>query len=764
MEYDIIICPSEIKTEIIKKITTISRPKFMTKQEFVSNFLFEINSDIRLKIYQEFNLMPHIIDEYLSAIHQYYFYGKGTSIKDFKEIFAFIKDDLEYNESFKDYLTNKFVGVYYYDAFLNDLLTGYNYELVKVPAVNSGLKLYEAESLDDEVEIVLTKIGWLTQNGVSLNDISLRVNDSSYYPVLNRKCNLYNIPLELTNRIKVSTLKIGAYLINSILNSRGLISEVVFNIVDNYVKEHEKMSNNDYQAISAVIAYFNNYSGTDYLISDFVEILTYDLNKLSIPGSSFEESLTLNNSSKEYQFLLGFNNEKFLSPIKSEGFLSSSEKERLGIETIINRNARLKQELVDMLSTTKNLFISYTTHHNGSEYHINECLHLSGREYGCFEINNTRFSEKDLLISKKVAVDDLKRLGVKTKALGTLVVDNSFIYDAQFKNFTAEFPEIKLSYSSMNMYNQCGFKYYLSKVIGINHFEESLALKIGNLYHHVYEDYFNGNNSNIDELMADFILNNSTTELERFYLEIQATNIVDSINVINTQMDRSKYEILALEANYEIEIEGVLFRGFIDKVLINREQNEYVVIDYKTGGYNLDLKKLTFGLDAQVLTYKLLLEEHVGDATCVGFFYQSILPSSPFKYVKDKSLSKQLENYMKLDGYILKNHSTIFNLDNEYREESYINKLKVKKDDSFYSTANVLTDEEMAEYKEDLITSIKETVKNIKLGYFTINPKDIDGKGINATSCGYCEFNDVCFKNNSHTVYLQTKDGDIDEE
>ena len=45
--------------------------------------------------------------------------------------------------------------------------------------------------------------------------------------------------------------------------------------------------------------------------------------------------------------------------------------------------------------------------------------------------------------------------------------------------------ELVLAYTNMEMYNECAFKYYLSKVLKIDIYEESFKTIIGNIVHHI---------------------------------------------------------------------------------------------------------------------------------------------------------------------------------------------------------------------------------------------------------------------------------------
>ena len=63
-----------------------------------------------------------------------------------------------------------------------------------------------------------------------------------------------------------------------------------------------------------------------------------------------------------------------------------------------------------------------------------------------------------------------------------------------FSSFTIPKEELILSYSSIDDYALCPFKYYLKYVLKLDQFEESFSQKLGTLYHAVlassYKDNF----------------------------------------------------------------------------------------------------------------------------------------------------------------------------------------------------------------------------------------------------------------------------------
>ena len=62
-------------------------------------------------------------------------------------------------------------------------------------------------------------------------------------------------------------------------------------------------------------------------------------------------------------------------------------------------------------------------------------------------------------------------------------VDNNKLYKFLNNNFN-------LSYSSMDNYYHCAFKFYLSNILKLDYFEETIQIYIGNLFHYVLSKAF----------------------------------------------------------------------------------------------------------------------------------------------------------------------------------------------------------------------------------------------------------------------------------
>ena len=101
-------------------------------------------------------------------------------------------------------------------------------------------------------------------------------------------------------------------------------------------------------------------------------------------------------------------------------------------------------------------------------------------------------------------------------------------YDSSFKGISKDKlrdyldGKLTLSYSAMNSYYQCGFRYYLSNVLKLNLFPNTFYTVLGNIYHDVLSKYkregFNFSDV-YDEVVKKYEEVYSYDDRERFFID-----------------------------------------------------------------------------------------------------------------------------------------------------------------------------------------------------------------------------------------------------
>ena len=315
-------------------------------------------------------------------------------------------------------------------------------------------------------------------------------------------------------------------------------------------------------------------------------------------------------------------------------------------------------------------------------------------------------------------------------------------YDNQFKGISVHFlkkklqGELTLSYTNLEMYQECAFRYYVSKILRLDIFLENFKTILGSIMHHVLEL---GIMRDIDipvEMMKfvkekGYILNAK----EMFYLEEFSHELTDILEIIRMQHKKSKLKHYLFEQEFfvykDLEDFNITFKGNIDKVMYEtiKDKEVLAVVDYKTGNPTITLNNLDYGLNIQLPIYLYLLKrsDRFKNSLIAGFYIQKILAKKePIQF--KKSLHEL--------------------------------NVQFKKDGLLSSKAKVLSNEEMDELISKVDKIIDGVIKKILDANFVINPKVINGKNI---ACTYCKFRDLCYKRKKNEVELGGENNELDE-
>lgn len=185
----------------------------------------------------------------------------------------------------------------------------------------------------------------------------------------------------------------------------------------------------------------------------------------------------------------------------------------------------------------------------------------------------------------------------------------------------------RFSYSRIDTYSQCGFRYKLRYVDKHYVNTDSLATELGTAVHETEEAIANaikaGETVNYTALKNKLILN--MIELEHKYpeawvaLDKSNRNCKDKLfeylksgiyRLENFLMANGHLQVIATEQEFEFDFQGTIFHGFIDRILYNTLTNKYIVQDIKT--YAVPVEKKNLETPLQFVVYTLAMKELFG--------------------------------------------------------------------------------------------------------------------------------------------------------
>ena len=317
--------------------------------------------------------------------------------------------------------------------------------------------------------------------------------------------------------------------------------------------------------------------------------------------------------------------------------------------------------------------------------------------------------------------------------------------------------KLTLSYSSIDNFYKCGFRYYLSNILKVNPFEETFDTIIGNIFHYVLSKAFS-NNFDFDKEFTFAIKDYNFNYKEMFFvnkLKSDLDFIIETIKEyqMNTGLTNELYEqkiLIPLCENPNIE-----FKGFVDKIMYKeKDGNTYLsIIDYKTGNPSIKLDYLKYGLSMQLPSYLYLTSKSnlFDNIKYCGFYLQHILDNE-IKIDRKKSILEQKKDNLKLQGYSTNDLTRLSVFDDSYEDSIMIKGIKTKIDGTLASTAKVLDDLVIDKIINLAENKIKEAVSDILDGEFSINPKVIKDDYV---GCSFCQFKDICYHKEKDNMYLE---------
>lgn len=766
---NIVITSESNKINLLKKYSeekVINRNKFYSFKELKKKVYFDYDEKTIEYVMKKMNVNIYIAKIYIE--NMYYLKeiesAKVKFLKDLKE--ELDKNNLlKYDETFKEYLKDKTIKVIK-DRLSKEemlILKDCNYILECVENEEYIPRIYEANDIEEEVEFVVRNIKELLLKGIDINKIKLVV-DNSYDKYLDYYFNLFKIPLNIKSNNSYLSTKVASMFLN--FYDELSIQE----IIDKLSLEYD---------VSELVGIINK----SVLVSDKClrkEFIKEDLRNSKIANVTYKNAVSIHKldeyfSRDDYVFLLGFNIGTYPRTYLDDDYLSDKEKEQLQIDTSSEKNKEEKKSIVKMIKRIPHLTITYKLHSENGACYKSILVEELGKEE---KIKLDKKISYSRLFSELEYAKDLDKLYKYSDISDNLAMyqNNMNIKYREYNNkyFKVDSKLLKerleegitLSYTSLESFNECRFKYYLGRIMNLNIYEESFKTIMGSITHHILEIGIN-DDIDIEKEILSFIktLDFEFGAREMFYLGKLARELEFVLNYLKEMKKNSSLKEYLFETKLSKEFTydnlKINFTGFIDKVMIGSYKDKEViaVVDYKTGEKSVKLDNLEYGLNIQLPIYLYLLKnsERFKDSHIAGFYLERVLGS--LLNQEEKSIEIRKKENLRLNGYTNSDEKMMELLDCDYQNSQMIKGLKLTKEGNLPKTCKVLSDYEMDEVTCTVDSIIKDAIKNIVDGNFEINPKVIKGKNV---SCEYCHFKDICFKTKSDEVILGGEEDELD--
>lgn len=757
----LIVCPNAEKVKILDHISqdkTLYNIKFMTKEEYKHNYYFSYDEKALHYLLTKYDYNLDVAKVYLKNLYvidtnKIYQSPKLNFLKDLKKELN-EQGLLIYNPLFKEYIKNKQLVVKnYYD------LEKYEEEMlntkIEIPPVKLNKEVTECQTLEEEVNTVCLRIISLLNNGVDINKIYLTNISNDYFYTLKKLFSYYKIPLNIDMK-------------NSIYGTK---------VVKDFLETKELDLENKSKAIinRKLVNILSQLSTLDEESSAYQKILVDKLKNTYLPPKKKTNAISIKDlytetfSSDEYVFVLGFNQDILPKMEKDISYINDSIKEEVPLYKTAYLNRRNKETLIYLLSKIDNLYLSYKLSSPFSNFYKSSLitdlnlkvitpatdLLTSSNIY-----NKLRLAEKLDMYHLYGEIDDMLKTLASSYKIPYNTYRNAF---TGIKNDTyltnLPYP-LKLSYTSLNAYNECSFKYYIKYVLKLDKYEDNFAAFIGSMYHKILQLY-KKTNFNFEEEYRAYLETRTLSLKEKLLLIRIKKDLISLIKQLQQQELLTGFNEALYEKKIDIDLDkpvSVVFTGTIDKIMYYKkvEDTYFSLVDYKTGFIDTHIEPMKYGLHMQLPVYLYLIHysKVFANPIFTGIFYQNILFNYPTWSPKKTKDEIYKENLM-LQGYTTDDTSILARFDSTFEKSEYIKSMSYTEEKGFGTYAKTISNDLLY----DLITYTKDHISqkadDILAAKFDINPKVYAGKNI---ACEFCQFKDLCFMKEKDQLYLEKVD------
>ena len=771
----LLIIPNNIKEKVLNSIEeeqVLVNIKIMSLEEIKKELYFDYDERALLFIMDNYNFNADISKTILNLLYyvddKNYTDEKLRTLKEIKENLTKEKL-LIFNPLFKEYLKKKKIVCYGYskiDKFSKKILNDISCEIIEKEIKNYERKVYVLNTLEEEVEFVFNEISKLIHNGISLNNIKLANTDNKYFYTIKRFSKLFNIPVRIDNNCIYSSMIGKTYL--SVLKETESFEESL-----NYIKENFDLTKEENNSIYNILFNVSNtYNELEYSFNNIYQLVEKDIKNSNLKTKKLENEIEIvdienNCFDNEYVFLLGFNQGSIPKFYKDEEYLSDLIKGNndLLIDTTLEKNILSKESVILSLNKIKNLVITAKEKSIDSEFMISNLANELNFEIvkPNFEYKKS-YSEKLLKINLTKYLDDFIKYGTFNNNLGVLYNNlniNYLCYNNKFTGIDNNLllnklkPKLTLSYTHIDNYFHCAFKYYLTNILKLDKYEENFSTVIGNLFHYILsvsikEDF------DFNKEYDEYINNLTLTNKEIFFLKKLKVELELVLKQVKELYQETGLTKLLLEHKITIDKSSVIpvsFVGIVDKIMYKDSVSTLVsIVDYKTGNADINLYNVLYGLSMQLPVYLYLVKKSnlFNNVRFTGFYLQKIL-SSEVTFSPNKTYLEQKMSNLKLEGYSNNDPSVLEVFIPDYENSKFVKSMKTTSK-GFYHFAKVLSDEQIDKLIEKVDQNIETARDNILKGDFSINPKQINEDKV---GCNFCKFKDICYRTNNDFVKLK---------
>jgi ATP-dependent helicase/DNAse subunit B len=764
--------------------------KVISPSEFISGHTFEVSKLARMRIAREYNFLDSDADEYLKIIKQIPLEEDLIEFPILNSIRTFlVENNLIAFREFESLLyQNKpiyLIGFSVIPSRLERTLKRYDdVIIISNDKPYKPSKLYEFKSEKDEAVFLAESISKLIHTGVSINHCFVHTRSSSFKNIVETIFDLYNLPIYIEKATSLYDIEWSKSFIKWL---RDLETDSIREQLEEYFKKQITSSN--HPRIKAIIRPWINiltpYINHHESIHDILDHIIYEAKKTSIKSPKRPNTIKIGDMTNQlldentHLFITGFNQGIVPKKHVNNRVVDDADLEALSLQTSLELTQEDSKKMMSLFKYEIE-YVSYPLRSVTSDLSrstlvlLHPDLFEMKKADDAIDANQNHvihFSKDYDEIRLAKMIHDYNYFDVRNPLMSSFAAKNPQVLN-RYKSFkpkdepfnTKAIELIKrnvnrLSQNRINHFYECEFKYLLFDVIGLKDVEkDDISMFLGTYAHFIIEQIDATNNPllHLERWTNDFLnqYERDFSKRDLFYLHFVKEQLEPVLSQTFNILKRTKFEIyrkeIWLQVSRKVDETSLTLVGKVD-IVFNKD-DRFFIVDYKSGSTAMKLDNLKYGLDVQLPAYASLVREQEPDLnTCVGLFYAPLIPGLPGSSVKN--YKNHVKNELKWFGFLVE--SSLQDIDPHYQDDSFIKSIKVNKDGSLSESSKkkLMSLEHMEDILRHADLSIFHLTKHLNTGHFKVNPKQI---GSNASTCQYCPFNDICYKQPHHILDVNT--------
>ncbi len=363
-----------------------------------------------------------------------------------------------------------------------------------------------------------------------------------------------------------------------------------------------------------------------------------------------------------------------------------------------------------------------------NKFNENEIVSLLGLKFNNFQdiIKNYYTQESGILknVLKQITIDKTNWLFEKEENN----IDKDLINMASF------------SASSLEDYFACSKKYFYRDYLKLIPFKklDFDAIVVGNIVHECAKSFADNLNKkeeieNLKEKVFESVIGKEKYKFIGVIPNFNAKllnlkqEVFKLFDFIEKQQSESEFKITKTEYGFIEDFDDFKLKGFIDR--IDENENEFIIVDYKTGSTKMEYSDIVLCKKVQLLLYAKVLEKKL-NKNCVGVYYLTI---------KD-DFTKENKQKIYFNGLTVNENNNLYRL---FKGD------RIFDDNEKY----LLSRKQFDKLKDYVFLKVRNAILDIKNAKFKENPIKMD----DFSECEYCDYNEICLNKKEKII-------DFDEE